>query len=80
MLATLAFLKTPVGRYLVGAVLTLMAVWAFYAYAKGKGYAECKADWTAAERATIEKSNTDRRDAERAVRDGVRDPRDRDDN
>lgn len=76
----ISFIVSPVGRYLAGALAILAVVGGIYMKGRSDGKAVVRAQWEAAERAAIEKGNAARRDAERAVRDGVRDPRDRDDN
>lgn len=74
----IAFLLSPVGRYLAGAAVIIAALAGAYFWIKGVGYAECKADWNAAEIRAVERGEAARRDAERDVDRGVSDDFDRD--
>jgi hypothetical protein len=66
----LAFLLSPIGRWLIGAGVIIAALTAAYFYLKGVGYAQCKADWDAAIAEGIERGNEARSDAERDVDSG----------
>lgn len=78
MTAILAFFLSPIGRYVGGALIVLLAVGAIYLKGHSNGYASCKSDWQAAEQRTIEKGANARRDAERDVTNGVSDGFNRD--
>lgn len=70
----IAFFLSPIGRYLAGAAVIIAALVGAYFWIKGVGYAQCKADWIAADRAAIERGLGNRRDADRDVDSGrVRD-------
>lgn len=69
----IAFLLSPIGRYLAGAAVIIAALTGAYFWIKGVGYDQCKAEWNEAERAAIERGLDARRDAERDVDRGVSD-------
>jgi hypothetical protein len=74
----LAFILSPIGRYVAGALIALTALWGAYHYIKGTGYAQCKVEWNAANANAIIKGADDRAGGERDAADGVRDGFDRD--
>lgn len=77
MTAILAFILSPIGRYVGIAAICLAALGANDLYFYNKGKAHVQAKWDAAVQAAIEKGRKARDDAERDVTadpDGVRDP------
>lgn len=78
----IAFLFSPIGRYVGGALAILAVVGGIYMKGRSDGSASVQAKWDAAVQAAISKGNAARTDAERDVeRDadgGVRDSRNRD--
>jgi hypothetical protein len=73
-----ALLFSPLGRSLAGGLVALLALWGAYHHVKGKGYAECKIEWNAANASNILKGNAARADGERGAATGLRDGFDRD--
>jgi hypothetical protein len=73
-----AFLKTPVGRYLLGAIAIGLVAWWAYSKIEQGGYDRCKGDWDA----SVLRTNTNGDDATDRARDdvnrGVSDPFDAD--
>lgn len=67
MIATIGtfLFSTTIGRSILIAAGGLIGLWVFGAYKEGVGYNACKAEWSAAEQAAIEKANTARADGER---------------
>lgn len=78
ILTVLHFILSPLGRYVAGGLVALVALWGAYQHVKGKGYAECKTEWNAAEARAILDGNRSRADGERDAASGVRDGFDRD--
>ena len=74
----IAFLFSPLGRSLAGGLAVSLALWGAYTYVKGQGYAECKAQWNAANANNILRGNAARADGEHDAASGVRDGFDRD--
>lgn len=66
----IAFIISPIGRYLAGAAVIIAALVGAYFYIKGVGYDQCKAEWAIAEQAAIERGLDARRAAERDVDSG----------
>ena len=73
MMAVLGFFLSPVGRWLAGALVALLALTWAYHHVKGIGYAQCKAEWTGALVDESREGEQARTDAERDVRDDTPD-------
>lgn len=82
-IATKAFgwlVGSPVGRWTLAILTAAVMLFAYGRWERSNGYQTCKTEWVAAEKAAVDRGASARRGAEQSATDGVRDPRDSDNN